>query len=128
MTGPRPEFTRAVQDIAPWETTALPPDQERQFREWASSRKITDVDHPESRYDYRGFWLNGGRSSSADGHFPDTFKQHGHPTFSEESRYSLGRGDGGTWNGEQFRAPTPQDTTNTLRAIRRKLSSDPRSR
>lgn len=35
-------------------------------------------------------------------HWPDTFKQHGHPTFSVESQYSKGPNDGGRWNGDVY--------------------------
>jgi hypothetical protein len=67
---------------------------------------VRDVDHPESRYDYRGYWkdhaskgrdrteINAGDQQR---HFPDTYKQHGHESFSAESRYSRGPQDGGRW-------------------------------
>lgn len=87
------------------ERTMLPPAVERAFQAWAQSSGITDVDHPDSHYDYRGYFLEkqGQPEPPSSGrHFPDTFKQHGHPTFSQESKYSTGPGDGGTWNGEQF--------------------------
>ncbi len=85
------------------ETTKLDPQQEAQFQAWAQSNGISDVDDPRSHYDYRGFFLETGGAPHRQGdHFPDTYKQHGHETFSEESRYSKGPGDGGKWNGEQF--------------------------
>jgi hypothetical protein len=85
------------------ETTTLNPEEESRFRAWASANGVRDVDLPDSHYDYRGFWKqNPGFRHRQGEHFVDTFKQHGHPTFSEESRYSSGAGDGGTWNGEQF--------------------------
>lgn len=88
------------------ETTVLPPLEESAFRDWAKQRGVTDVDDPESHYDYRGAYrANSARADN--GHFTDQFKQHGHPTFSEESQYSHGVGDGGTWRGEQF-IPAPQ--------------------
>ena len=86
------------------ETTQLPAAQEKAFQAWAKKNGITDVNDPQAHYDYRGFWLSGGDHKSGD-HFPDTFKQHGHETFSEESAYSSGPGDGGRWNGEQFSPP-----------------------
>lgn len=99
MTGPRPE------------RTVLTPFEEWRFREWAKANNVTDVDHPELRYDYRGYWKSTAakgqdtRKDYPDGpHFPDTYKQHGHPTFSEESQYSTGPGDGGTWIGERFQS------------------------
>lgn len=84
------------------ETTALPPEREAEFRQWLARNRIRDLDHPDSHYDYRGAFLAGIGRGADSGHFPDTFKQHGHPTFSVESRYSKGPGDGGSWNGETF--------------------------
>jgi hypothetical protein len=41
-------------------------------------------------------------------HGPDTYKQHGHPTFSTESKYSRGKWDGGTWiPGSEVLMPPP---------------------
>lgn len=100
------------------ETTQLPAEQEAQFRHWAAVNRITDVDHPNSFYDYRGYWrdvasrgVDQTRMYSDGIHFPDTYKQHGHPTFSVESKYSKGPGDGGRWQGEQFIPPqvNPQE-------------------
>lgn len=83
------------------ETTQLPPQREAEFQAWLRKNNVRDLDHPDSHYDYRGAFLAGvGRSGNA--HFPDTFKQHGHPTFSVESQYSKGPADGGHWNGETF--------------------------
>lgn len=86
------------------EVTVLPPLTEQLFQQWAKKNKITDVDDPDSHYDYRGFWLEHGDAPVRFGvdHFPDTFKQHGHPTFSVESQYSNGPRDGGRWIGEKF--------------------------
>jgi hypothetical protein len=94
------------------EQTQLSPAEERAFQAWARKNGIRDVDAPESRYDYRGYWKNvasgGGDQTKQydDGlHFPDTYKQHGHPTFSIESQYSAGPFDGGRWLGEDFVPP-----------------------
>lgn len=94
------------------ERTRLTPEEEIQFQFWARENGITDVDAPQSRYDYRGYWKDvaslGGDQTKAyeDGpHFPDTYKQHGHPTFSVESRYSAGPFDGGRWSGEDYVPP-----------------------
>lgn len=86
------------------ETTALTPEQEQQFQAWASENGIRDVNNPKAFYDYRGFWLENGDTPVRGGvdHFPDKFKQHGHPTFSVESQYSKGPADGGRWEGEKF--------------------------
>lgn len=90
------------------ETTKLTPPEEKQFKEWVKQNKITDVNEPDSFYDYRGAF-KAGVSPSDDKHWPDTFKQHGHPTFSVESQYSKGPNDGGTWNDNgQFIPPRRQ--------------------
>lgn len=91
------------------ETTKLSPSEEAAFRAWVRATGIKDVDHPASRYDYRGYWKEVAskgvdqRKEYADGpHFPDTYKQHGHETFSNESKYSRGPIDGGRWDGETY--------------------------
>lgn len=99
MTSPIPPESAVPFIDAARDVTVLPPPMEAQFKRWVKANKIPDVDHPQSFYDYRGFWLaNGGRGVTwGKQHFPDTFKQHGHPTFSMESQYSKGFGDGGMW-------------------------------
>lgn len=106
------------------ERTTLTPVEERAFRVWAQANGITDVDAPQSRYDYRGYWkqvaAKGGDETKQyeDGpHFPDTFKQHGHPSFSVESKYSAGPWDGGRWVGEDF-VPPGADMMQTSRGAR----------
>lgn len=87
------------------ERTKLSPLEEPRFRQWAKQSGIEDVDHPDSYYDYRGLYkeLKGKPvPNSPDRHFPDTYKTHGHPTFSVESQYSAGPEDGGSWQGETF--------------------------
>jgi hypothetical protein len=93
------------------ETTQLTPEKEAAFRQWIAANHITDLDAPESGYDYRGAFLAGEGRHGANGHFTDKFKQHGHETFSEESQYSNGANDGGHWNGDKFvPAPVEQRT------------------
>jgi hypothetical protein len=86
------------------EVTKLTPEQELYFQLWARANKVADVDKPDSYYDYRGWWKANGPKPVQFGvdHFEDTWKQHGHPTFSQESKYSKGPGDGGMWRGDQF--------------------------
>ena len=87
------------------EVTQLSPAEETQFRQWAVNNRIQDVDAPDAYYDYRGFWKStqgANHPPGAEQHFPDTFKQHGHPTFSVESQYSTGPNDGGRWSGETY--------------------------
>ena len=89
------------------ETTRLTPREESQFRMWALQNQIADVDSPQSRYDYRGYWKEHGNTPIRFGvdHFTDTYKQHGHPLFSSESQYSRGPQDGGQWIGDTLIAP-----------------------
>ena len=91
-----------VRKVEKLETTQLAPAHEPGFQKWIEKNRIRDLDHSDSHYDYRGAYL-AGQGRAAGGHFTDQFKQHGHPTFSEESKYSGGTGDGGTWDGEKFR-------------------------
>ena len=87
------------------ETTLLSPIEEALFNAWGKANGIEDVDAPESSYDYRGFFKATNGAVHPPGsveHFPDTFKQHGHPTFSVESIYSKGPHDGGMWAGETY--------------------------
>lgn len=88
-------------------TTKLLPQEETQFQNWVKQNKITDVDHPDSHYDYRGYWKEVGNKPIRYGvdHFPDTYKQPGHPTFSDESIYAKGRTDAGHWDGDKFIPP-----------------------
>lgn len=97
------------------EVTRLSAKDELRFQSWAHRNGITDVDHPDSHYDYRGYWRSVKGADHPQGvHFPDTFKQHGHPTFSVESKYSRGPGDGGRWIGETF---IPQNAEQAQRDV-----------
>ena len=111
------------------ERTLLSPDEERAFQAWAVANNISDVDAPQSRYDYRGYWKQiasrGGDATKVydDGvHFTDQFKQHGHPSFSVESQYSAGPWDGGRWLGESY-VPQGADMLVNSRGVSR-LSGD----
>src|SRR5438874_2498689 len=87
------------------EVTPLTPDEEIAFRQWAAQNGIENYDHPDAHYDMRGFWKATGGAPHLPGsqmHFPDTFKQHGHPTFSVESQYSTGPYDGGRWVSDNY--------------------------
>lgn len=86
------------------ERTWLRPEDESMFRLWAQNNGISDIDDPRSHYDYRGYFRDvvmRGKDQTQqfdDGlHFTDTYKQHGHPSFSVESQYSRGPHDGGRW-------------------------------
>lgn len=85
--------------------TSIPYNRESEFQDWTRANRITDLDHPDSHYDYRGAFLEGVKPEVApDGvaHWPDTYKTPGHPTFSVESKYAAGRNDAGIWQGDQF--------------------------
>lgn len=92
------------------ETTVLTPDEERAFQKWGQANNLSDLNSPEAHYDYRGFWKANPNFQHTPGqHFTDQFKQHGHPTFSQESQYSSGPSDGGMWVGPNG-ATDPADT------------------
>lgn len=94
----------------PAEITRLSPLEEALFQAWGKANGIEDVDDPESFYDYRGFYKATNGKVHPPGmveHFPDTFKQHGHPTFSIDSNYSKGAHDGGMWLGDKYLPQPP---------------------
>lgn len=99
-----PRLRPAIVTRPPSEVTLLSPEDEASFQVWAARNGVRDADSPLSRYDYRGAWQANQQSavSAVDGepHWPDTFKRHGHPTFSVESQYSTGPRDGGRWAGD----------------------------
>jgi hypothetical protein len=89
----------------PQEVTQLSPLEQILFQKWIADNNIQDLDNPDSHYDYRGFFKQTRGAPHPPGseqHFPDTFKQHGHPTFSIESQYSKGSFDGGMWVGDNY--------------------------
>jgi hypothetical protein len=102
--------SRATQQRA--ETTPLTPEQEKVFQQWAAQAGIGDLDSPLSAYDYRGYWADPTVPQKEKAsyrwlksHLPDTYKQHGHESFSAESKYSRGKWDGGQWLGDVLVAP-----------------------
>lgn len=81
----------------PAEITPLSPLEEALFQKWVAKNNLTDVDNPDSHYDYRGFFKSA-QAHAPGSHYPDTFKQHGHPTFSDESQYATQFDpSGGVW-------------------------------
>jgi hypothetical protein len=105
------------------ETTELSPYREKIFRLWARYLGLNDVDT--APYDYRGAFMAGVKpeTSAVDGmpHWPDTFKRHGHPTFSVQSQYSAGPFDGGAWggpDGERYISPLPKIAPRDVTAVR----------
>lgn len=106
MENPTPQIDPGVEHAQTQaETTHLSPLEEALFQAWGHANGIEDIDAPDAKYDYRGFYKASNGKVHPPGaveHFPDLFKQHGHPTFSVESKYSKGPFDGGMWSGEQF--------------------------
>lgn len=80
-------------------TTALPPEQEAQFRQWVQAKRIPfNPDEPAQDYDMRGFWLglqnyDPKAVTAVDPfdkrmHFTDNWKTPAHETFSADSQYA----------------------------------------
>jgi len=87
----------------PTYVTALTPAEERAFQAWVKANDIRDVDHPDSRYDYRGFWKKYPNFRHNPGeHFTDEFKQPGHLSFSNESQYATPENYGGRWADDTY--------------------------
>lgn len=104
--GTTPAMKRAL-GLADEVTDLVDPATEAEFQKWAKANGITDVNDPRAKYDYRGYFKEtGGKPHARGDHFPDTYKQHGHPTFSVESKYSTGPTDGGTWDGDTYVGPS----------------------
>lgn len=78
------------------ENTTLTPIDEILYQRWKQAQGNPGTDN----YDMKGFYKSGQPHQPGD-HFPDTFKQHGHETFSQESKYSKGPWDGGMWVGPE---------------------------
>lgn len=97
------------------ETTFLRPEEEKRYKKWTRHYKLRDIDpkteepYSDVKYDLRGYWKAGqvpgmagfGPPQFEGVHGPDTWKQHGHETFSQESKYAR-PGEGGMWVGETF--------------------------
>lgn len=94
--------------------TKLNAKDELRFQSWIRKSGITDLDHPDSHYDYRGFWRSTeGAPHKAGTHFPDTYKLPGHPTFSVESKYyTPGVTPAGRWAGDTFIPPEKRRVEN----------------
>lgn len=85
-----------ARDISSDERTILNPKEEEKFQIWALKNGVPNPDDPNHFYDYRGAYI-ADEGPDKNGHWTDKYKQHGHETFSQESQYSNGPGDGGTW-------------------------------
>lgn len=145
MRRPNLETMRALAG-PPREETPLSADEEEAFQYWARRNNVSDANDPRANYDYRGFWKETAGQPVRYGvdHFPDTYKQHGHPTFSVESQYSRGPDDGGRWDGDRYidlnhapsqvvqdamktfgrEEPTPDDVQQVGQILRKKYGAD----
>ena len=86
--------------------TRLTAAEEQDFLKWKQRYAAMD---PGTDYDLRGAFKAGLRPDKT-GHWPDTFKKPGHPTFSDESKYATRAYPGGHWQGEKYipsRKPRP---------------------
>lgn len=79
---------RAINDPA---LTQLQPHQELMFKSWLKANDVPFQDNGSDDYDMRAFFLNnvlGGQGQQRNGqnmHFPDTYKQPSHESYSSES-------------------------------------------
>lgn len=80
-------------------TTKLTPAEQTQFNKWVAGMKAKGAIHKDDKfqdYDMQGFWkyevLNNTKyaNSTAQTHFPDTYKKPNHDTFSIHSKYAVG--------------------------------------
>jgi len=76
------------------------------FSQWLKRNKISDFGSPFSFYDYYEAYKAGIDRDPITGHFPDTFKLPGHPTFSVESKYYKPGMKAIKWNELERAVPT----------------------
>jgi GH18 family chitinase len=96
--------------VAQPETTSLSPAENDAFQQWVRDSGIRDLDHPLSLYDYRGLWKDAGGPDAPlydpKKHGTDRYKQHGHMTFSNESKYAPPNDPrAGRWEGDVYITP-----------------------
>jgi hypothetical protein len=82
------------------------PSEEPAFNAWLSVNGDREPFHPDQHYDYVGTFRAGlSRGSSKPGekgHYPDTYKLPGHPTFSIESQYYKPGMKAGYWVNDKY--------------------------
>jgi hypothetical protein len=79
------------------------PEEKTKWEKWLKENKVNEPFHPDQHFDYIGAFRSGeGRQSGKDGHFFDTHKLPGHPTFSIESKYFTPGMKAGYWQGDQY--------------------------
>ena len=80
----------------------IPSDEEMpEFKKWLEKNKIVEFMHPDQHYDYVGAWRSG-MNRGKEGHFFDTYKTPGHPTFSIESIYYKKGMPAGYWKNDKY--------------------------
>ena len=83
--------------------TQLSPEQEQAYQAWKLQNAPRDSG---ADYDLRGAFQAGLSPDPQSGHWPDTFKKPGHPTFSNQSQYAAARPDlAGSWQGDNYIPP-----------------------
>ena len=90
--------------------TPLKPSDEREYQQWRMAIGMTrdngfnmSDDGTGNDYDLRGFFKKYGPVAHTQGqHFTDEFKKPNHQTFSDQSKYSKGNTQGGSWKGDTF--------------------------
>jgi hypothetical protein len=111
--------------------TTLAPDKETQFqtdyKSWSDSSGMNpNPDAPEHFYDYRGAWQSGSMPTKKGGHWPDTYKLPGHPTFSVESKYYQPGMKAGYWEGDTYMpiGPGTNDDTSQNYLLSRQIAHE----
>ena len=89
--------------------TVLSPKAEAAFQQWKAAYAPNDSGQD---YDYRGAFAAGVQPDPQTGHWPDTFKKPGNPTFSNESQYApMAPALAGHWEGDTYIPPPARPTT-----------------
>lgn len=61
--------------------SVIPPERDQEFKNWISTNNITDLNEPDTHYDYRGAFLAGEKRDPTNGHWTDAFKLPGHESY-----------------------------------------------
>jgi len=76
------------------------------FQDWYKANTLegqNKVPYSDSLdYDYYSYYKNGDLKGSISNHFTDMYKRPNHPTFSNESLYSIPENPGGMWKGNTY--------------------------
>lgn len=81
----------------------------KDFQDWYNKNTLEGQNNipysDKQSYDYLSFFMNKehkNKEFNIEKHFPDTYKRPNHPTFSDESIYSIPENPGGHWDGETY--------------------------